>query len=126
MPWKNPEDHQEELRAYRRAWYAKNADHAKSKAAQRRREGKAWLLERRKTLKCERCGEDHVATLDFHHRDPQEKDIEVATAAHQGWSIDRLEAEIAKCEVLCANCHRKLHFDLRNHASQANLVKAPA
>jgi hypothetical protein len=48
--------------------------------------------------------------LDFHHADPAEKDIDPAQAVSlKGWSIDRIRAEIAKCAVLCANCHRKAH-----------------
>ncbi len=62
-------------------------------------------------LECEECGENHPATLDFHHLDPDEKEISIAQVVTRMWSIDRIEKEIDKCIVLCANCHRKLHYD---------------
>jgi hypothetical protein len=47
--------------------------------------------------------------LEFHHRNPAEKDEDIARAVQAGWALERLQAEVAKCVVLCANCHRKLH-----------------
>jgi predicted HNH restriction endonuclease len=26
------------------------------------------------------------------------------------WPLERVREELAKCELLCANCHRKLHY----------------
>ena len=78
---------------------------------------KAWRARNRETREkakaggCIRCGEKHIACLDFHHRDPTEKDLEVANLST---SRARLLTEIAKCDVLCANCHRKLHWELNN------------
>ena len=71
---------------------------------------RAWLLEIKKQRACERCGEDAPECLHFHHRDPETKDREVSAAIEQGWSKRRILAEIAKCDVLCANCHCKEHW----------------
>jgi hypothetical protein len=68
-----------------------------------------WLAAYKQTLKCIRCGENHPATLDFHHTNPDEKDGDIATLV-QHYSIERLKREIAKCIVLCSNCHRKEHY----------------
>jgi hypothetical protein len=65
-------------------------------------------------LKCKECGEAHPACLDFHHEDPAEKDLAIASAISKGWSIRRLEAEVAKCRVLCSNCHRRHHYEARS------------
>lgn len=56
---------------------------------------------------CEGCGEKHPACLDFHHRDPATKTRGIATFVR----MDDILAEIAKCVVLCANCHRKHHYE---------------
>ena len=58
---------------------------------------------------CSRCNESTPCCLDFHHRDPSLKVAEVATMAHRGFSISNILVEIEKCEILCANCHRKFH-----------------
>lgn len=59
-------------------------------------------------LSCSRCPESDPVCLDFHHRDPKTKDYNVAQLA-RGFPKERILAEVAKCDVLCANCHRKEH-----------------
>jgi hypothetical protein len=54
------------------------------------------------------CGEKHPAALDFHHTDPSTKKASVGSLNMD--SIAAINAEIAKCIVLCSNCHRKLHW----------------
>lgn len=58
---------------------------------------------------CRRCGESDSVALDFHHRDPLKKGSEIGKLVAQQVSTTRLREELAKCTVLCANCHRKLH-----------------
>lgn len=36
-----------------------------------------------------------------------QKMFNVSEAAHKGFGIERIEAEIAKCDVRCCNCHRR-------------------
>jgi hypothetical protein len=74
-------------------------------ALQRERETRDWL--RSLKVSCSRCPENDPVCLDFHHRD--EKEVTVAATVKKGWSKERILVEIAKCDVLCSNCHRKLH-----------------
>ena len=62
-------------------------------------------------LSCSQCNESHPGVLDFHHN--TEKDLEISVAIFRGWSIKRLQSEIDKCTILCANCHRKHHWEER-------------
>ena len=62
-------------------------------------------------LKCERCGFDHPAALDFHHIDPKNKLKNVSTLKWSGCSNETFLNEIKKCIVLCANCHRIEHSE---------------
>jgi hypothetical protein len=69
----------------------------------------AWFVELKTELACNRCGENHPACLQFHHRDPSTKELGIADAIRRAWSRARVLREIAKCEGLCANCHAKHH-----------------
>jgi len=64
-----------------------------------------------KNGKCIRCGYSKcIHALDFHHRDPSEKDAEWGTM--RNWSKERLIKEIDKCDLLCCRCHREKHAGL--------------
>lgn len=57
---------------------------------------------------CALCGYNKSAkALHYHHRDPADKEFCVADSVMYAWS--RITAEIAKCDVLCANCHAEQH-----------------
>lgn len=94
---------------HREVWYPRNK--------QRRLElNDAWQAKQRelfyefkKTLKCVVCGESESACLDFHHKDPSEKEGAIANIVRGNRSFDAVLKEVEKCVVLCANCHRKFH-----------------
>jgi len=71
-----------------------------------------WFNKFKSELYCETCGEPHIACLDFHHRNPKEKLFVIAD--YRQYGVEKILNEIAKCQILCANCHRKLHYDLKN------------
>lgn len=63
------------------------------------------IHEEAKASGCADCGEMDPIVLEFHHRDPAEKKFNVASA--RGKSVPQLVSEIEKCDVVCANCHRR-------------------
>jgi len=58
---------------------------------------------------CVDCGIDNPVVLDFHHKPGVEKNFKIADALHYRVGLGSLQAELEKCEVLCANCHRIRH-----------------
>lgn len=87
---------------------------------------RVWLSNYKTERGCS-CGEKHPAVLQFHHRDPNEKEIDISKALFNGWSQKRLLSEIEKCDVKCANCHLKLHWKgLPNEAPQRRPRRPPA
>lgn len=76
----------------------------------RQAEWTAWHLQRKAKLGCSRCPEHHPYCLDYHHKVPAEKSFEISDAVASTMSKDRILLEIAKCELICANCHRKEHW----------------
>lgn len=58
---------------------------------------------------CDKCGYKKCSwALDFHHIDPATKCDNISYLCRTLQSIDVIEYEIAKCCLLCANCHREL------------------
>lgn len=111
MPYKDKMRGAEENKRYLKAWYQRNRAARLKVSRDRRKELRAWWWDYKSSLKCNRCGEDHPATLDFHHIDGKaRREDGVAALMQSGCSKDRILKEIAKCEVLCANCHRKEHY----------------
>lgn len=76
----------------------------------RRQEGRDIILAHKLANPCS-CGESNPDCLVFHHRDPNEKEEGVTRMISFG--RQKLLAEIEKCDVLCSNCHLKLHARLR-------------
>lgn len=65
---------------------------------------KRWKLRKG----CANCGfkARHSVQLDIDHIIPKRKKTKDRQAINTGWSRKRLKEELAKCQVLCANCHR--------------------
>jgi hypothetical protein len=60
--------------------------------------------------KCIRCGYNKcIASLNFHHRDPEEKEFSITG---KSYSFERLKKEVDKCDLVCANCHGEIHNGL--------------
>jgi hypothetical protein len=95
---------------YRREHYVRNrATYIRQEVARVKRyseENRPLIREYLRAHPCIDCGETDIVVLDFDHRDPAAKRYNVIVlATHKPWS--RVLEEIAKCEVRCANCHRK-------------------
>lgn len=62
---------------------------------------------------CIDCGIEDPIVLDFDHREPEEKYKNVARMLSGHYSWNRILVEIQKCDLRCANCHRrKTYFQL--------------
>lgn len=58
---------------------------------------------------CQDCKQQFpLSVYDFHHLNPKEKDFHIGN--QRTWS-ERLQKELTKCVLLCANCHRIRHFE---------------
>ena len=79
--------------------YLRNKDVFVEKARLQKEEKRRWLAEYKNTLACIQCGENHPATLDFHHRDPNEKEFAISLLPNKGWSVARMKLEIDKCDL---------------------------
>ena len=96
-------------RAYTNEWYTRNRKRQIAKARIRRdhhaAQLRSWVRAYLSDHPCVDCGEANVDLLDFDHL--RDKRANVSTLTHVAVSWDVLKREIQKCEVRCANCHRR-------------------
>lgn len=97
---------------YNVAYYAKNRDAELERVTRRQQATLAWLRELR-NVPCMDCGGVFPPwVMDFDHRDPTTKLFNVMSGKVLLKNREVLELEIAKCDVVCANCHHA-----RTHAA---------
>ena len=108
MPHQDPE----KRKAYRKAQYEKNKELEKAQVSARREANRKYINEI-KGNPCVRCGGIFTpSAMDFHHIDPNtkaNKDNKSNGAINPSWTIEKIKAEVEKCILVCANCHRIIH-----------------
>lgn len=76
--------------------------------------------------KCIKCGyKKSIWSLNFHHRDPKEKDFGIGSYSILSW--EKIKIELDKCDLLCANCHGEEHEKIENdkHEKIKQIQKFP-
>lgn len=100
----------EERRQYDREWYHKNKLRIKPAKQchldRQRQRARVTIWNYLSTHPCVDCGEKDILVLDFDHV-RGEKKFGIGNAVRLGYSLSVIELEIVKCEVRCANCHRR-------------------
>ena len=76
----------------------------KKLASKTKQQYKKRLIEIKQSSGCTDCGETNHIVLDFDHL--KDKKYNISRMIHDGFSWAAIKKEIAKCEVVCANCHR--------------------
>lgn len=132
--WRDTTDRDKFLAGQRRRhrkWYYKNLETARKRGRLTQRKLRAadpeksrayilkcWRQHRTRnqhfvnayklTVGCRDCGETDSIVLDFDHVCGKKR-VRLANMVGFGWSLRTIVAEIEKCEVRCANCHRRRH-----------------
>lgn len=93
-------------RSHIRQHYADNKEYYRLKNRRRQKEALDALREYKTGKPCLDCGVEYpYYVMDLHHRDPLEKKSVVGKRAASG--VKALLREAAKCDLICANCHRE-------------------
>jgi hypothetical protein len=90
-------------------WYAKPENAAKHNAqtVKRNREYADALVARFKNDPCFDCKQTFVpAAMEFDHRPGTEKQFNLNVHGLRSHSLEAVMNEMAKCDLVCANCHR--------------------
>lgn len=103
------EAHKEKQRQYSRDYYAR-----------RRLEKDDFLAKWRKP--CQKCGEQRLYLIQFHHIDPATKEFCICADIYKNLKI--CEEEVKKCVCLCSNCHGEFHYFYGKHPKDpVNAIK---
>ena len=89
----------------KKLWYQKNRSAVIQRARERKDANKIRLAEYLAAHPCVDCGEADTVVLDFDHLRAKRRSI--SALVHSTTSWERIGLEIEKCEVRCANCHRR-------------------
>lgn len=90
-------------------WHYRNVEWNTERSLDRRARLRAWANGIKYERGCLRCGVEDAACLDFHHLDGDRKTMAITNMITYGYGKEPLNEEMAKCAVLCANCHRREH-----------------
>ncbi len=72
-----------------------------------------------KDVPCMDCGNKFPpCAMDFDHRVKKDKEIDVGRMINGGWSKEKVDKEVKKCDIVCSNCHR-----IRTYLKSAEIAK---
>jgi hypothetical protein len=106
LAWRR--ENRDRCREHKRRFYLAHKAQVMAESAVYREETRRLVNALKAERGCKLCLERDVICLDFHHS-KGEKDFSISAAIVRGLGRSRILAEAAKCDVVCANCHRKLH-----------------
>jgi L-lysine 2,3-aminomutase len=101
--------------------FAQRGFYSMCKRSERREKVKRKMMEFYKLNPCVDCGETDPRVLDFDHISNKKHNISTLLRKEYSWESILLEAK--KCEVRCANCHRKKTAVEQNHYTNRLLLE---
>lgn len=100
-----PYSDKEKQRSYQHQNYLANKELWRERNSKRRVAIREFVRNTKEQNPCSDCGEFYpFFVMDFDHLDDKVSNISRLLAGHA--SLGRIKEEIAKCELVCANCHR--------------------
>ena len=116
----------EKARQYAKEWRARHIETEKNRCRERAKETRkrnAHVKNESKKSGCVMCGyKEDLRRLHFHHRDPATKKFNLARCPYH--YVRTIREEIAKCDVLCEDCHRKYGAEIHKKARVATAEEA--
>jgi 5-methylcytosine-specific restriction endonuclease McrA len=80
---------------------------ARIRRHEKRSEYREGMLKYLNGKQCVVCNESDPRVLEFDHIDPGDKSFNISQGVKLGYTWDEILLEIQKCQLLCANCHKK-------------------
>ena len=94
---------------YQKNYYKKNPQSI-DESNKKRKEFLRSFIRMEKDKPCKDCGKRYAwYVMDFDHL--RDKEFNLSIAVNKLRSLKLVQLEIAKCDVVCANCHRERTFN---------------
>ena len=106
MPYKSKKDQARAAAKHYEENKEKIISRSSARNKRQRKKNKAFVDRVKRMYKCLDCGESDPIVLEFDHV-RGEKRRAIADMVSNYYSIKTIKEEIRKCEIRCANCHRK-------------------
>ncbi|WZB39598.1 HNH endonuclease [Streptomyces phage Cursive] len=107
MPYADPELQ----KAAQRRYYLENKQRKLEAQNTKRALWRRYVAELKEATPCMDCGIQYPSyVMDFDHRPGVEKKFQIGTHMSKVPSMEALKEEIAKCDIVCSNCHRHRTF----------------
>lgn len=68
------------------------------------------------------CQESDWVCLEFHHKDPNDKSMNMGKLLRSKCTDEELRVEVERCQCLCANCHNKWHAKLNKEKRERDNI----
>ncbi len=96
---------------YNKGHYKKDIDKYKARTKKSNRERtielREYILAYLEEHPCVSCGEKDPVVLEFDHIVPEDKEFNISAGLTKKKTLEKIKLEVKKCQVLCANCHRR-------------------
>jgi hypothetical protein len=100
-----------------REYYEENKERQKKQIGEAKKlrlaKNKEWVCRFLMDHPCVDCGEPDIRVLEFDHLG--DKKFHISRGLAEGYGLERIQQEIAKCEVRCANCHNLRTAEVGDH-----------
>lgn len=102
-----PSKDKAKIAAYQKAWYESHKTQHRAKVDAQRADKAAMIRKHKQESPCTDCGlHFHFAAMDFDHRPGEVKSFNLSQVGWSGYGYETIAAEMAKCDLVCSNCHR--------------------
>ncbi len=110
MPWKDKDKQREAIRKH----YYANREYYIQKAYRKRETLRSWVYDLKSITPCTDCKILYPSYVtDFDHIEARGKKMGTISSLINSGSFKQIKEEVAKCELVCANCHRIRTFKRR-------------
>lgn len=101
------DEERERIKKFHEAHKEKQNQYSRDHYARRQRIRNEFFTKWKKP--CQKCGEQRLYLIQFHHIDPATKEFGIGTSVTYK-KPEICEEEVKKCVCLCSNCHDEFHY----------------